>query len=331
MVFGEFVAGPDPQPVLVRSVSLNSGRVRDVTRIAPKRNGRFAIHPAGDRMAILDKEDHHRERKATWLLRIILLDSLVERVVIPERTDPILAVPWDVGWTAGGALLIASQAALETVDESTGARSRALRFPDGTLGVTFRDKTHPGILVTQSAEALAVYLVDAAGARKVADRPLAGYTDYARRPGGDEVVELVSRYDGVVYYSLIRPDGAADSFTLSGPKVEGIVDLIGTTLAGTYLIWPIARDDPAALGAVGSALIYSAGYDGKLTLVEGVRNWGEYGPLGISPDGRALVVPAGEKAASDANFAIAICCERRPAVPLLDYGDRFVIGWIPDR
>ncbi len=141
----------------------------------------------------------------------------------------------------------------------------------------------------------------------------------------------MTRFDGPITYTILRPGGQEATYLLSGPRVEGIVDLIGTTPEAAYVIWPIAQSDPAALGVLGSALIYKVGYDGRLTLVEGVRNWGEYGPLGISPDGRALLAPAGDKPASDAPFSIALCCERRPAVPLLDVADRFIIGWIPER
>ncbi len=329
LLFGEIVG--DKQPTEIRIVSLNTGGVRDVTRIAPKHDARFAIHPDGTRLAILDKEDHHIERTTTWRLHLLDLATLADREVIKERTDPEPIVPWDVGWTPEGKLLLASRPALERVDERNGSRALFLRFPEGTIGVTFRDLAHPTLVVSQTTDAYSVYLVDDDGVRKIADRDLVGVTSFARRPGSDEVVELVTRFDGVVTYTVLHADGGSSTYALSGPRVDGIVDLIGTTPEAAYLIWPIAQGDPAAFGVLGSALVYKVGYEARLTLVEGVRNWGEYGPLGVSPDGRALLVPAGAKAASDAPFSIAVCCERRPATPLLGVADRFVIGWLPER
>lgn len=330
LLYGDYPPSPR-QPTVVRLVSLNTQATREIARIEWEHDGRFAIHPDGRRLAILDKLDHHREHTTTWRLRMVDLQTFVERDVIAARTDPELSVPWDVGWTPEGALLLASRPALERIDERDGRRTPLLRFPAETLGVTFRDLTHPTIVVSQTVDAYAVYLVDDDGVRAIAQRPLSGIPHYARRPGSDEVVELLNRFDGPVTFSLLRADGSQPRYDLSGPRVEGLVELIGTTPEGAYLLWPIAEEDPAALGVVGSALIYRLSYDGGLTLLAGVRNWGPFGPLGVSPDGRALLVPAGQTARSDAPFTIAVCCERRPPVPLLDFGDRFVIGWLPER
>lgn len=329
LLYGEFL-GPR-QPLAVRGVSLNTRAVREVARIAPEHDGRFAIHPDGRRMAILDKLDHHVPRTTTWRLRLLDLDTLSERDVIAERTDPEPIIPWDVGWTPGGTLLLVSRPSLDRVDERDGTRAPLARFADGTLGVTFRDLVHPTIVVSQTADAYSVYLVSDDAVRKVAERELVGIASYARRPGTDEIVELVTRFDGAVTYSVLRRDGTESRFTLEGPRVEGLVELIGTTPEAAYILWPIEETDPLALGVVGSALLYRLGYDGDLTVVDGARNWGPFGPLGVSPDGRALLVPNGNEARSDARFTISVCCERRPAPLLLDYGDRFVIGWLPER
>jgi hypothetical protein len=212
-------------------------------------------------------------------------------------------------------------------------------FPSGTIGVTFRDTQHPLIVVSQTLQTSSIYVVDPAApgtrgeatpVRHIVDRPIAGYTEYAMRPGTDEILELVTRYDRTVTLSLLTATSARE-WKLEGPAVEGIVALAGTTPSAAYFIWPIQKTDPAALGVEGSAFLYSATYDATLETVAGLRNWGEFGPLGVSPDGRAVVIPIGERAQSDARFSIAICCERRPSPQLLGFGDRYVIGWIAER
>src|SRR2546425_6253361 len=134
LLFGEF-PDDDKKPMPIRVVSLNSGDTRDIMTLAPKHDGRFAIHPDGMRMAVLDKEDHHRERTATWRLDIFDLGTLAVRNVISERTEPDTIVPCAVGWTSEGALLIASRPGLDRVDELGGSSSTLERFPDGPIGV----------------------------------------------------------------------------------------------------------------------------------------------------------------------------------------------------
>ena len=328
LLYGEFLGAKQPTPVSV--VSLNGGAPHVIAALAPEHDGRFAIHPDSSSLAILDKLDHHLAHTTTWRLRLVDLAAGSERDVIRERTDGERAVPWDIAWTGDGKLLLASRQSLDSVDLATGTRTTMLSFPDGTIGVTFRDPQHPALVVSQTLETLSLFLVDGAGVRHVADRPLIGATEYALRPGSDEIVELVTTYEGAVRFAVLR-GGAAEEWTINGPKVDGYVALVGTTPAAAYLIWPVAKDDPAALGVEGSAYLYATAYDATLRPLAGVRNWGEFGPLGVSPDGRALIVPDGEKAQSDAKFSIAICCEHRPPAPFLPYGDRFVIGWIAER
>ncbi|OLC58837.1 MAG: hypothetical protein AUH85_00095 [Chloroflexi bacterium 13_1_40CM_4_68_4] len=328
LLYGDFLGAKEPTPVSV--LSLNGGLPHVVATIAPEHDGRFAIHPESTSVAILDKLDHHLEHTTTWRVRLVDLSSGHERDVIRERTDTELVVPWDLAWSVDGRLLLASRPSLDVVDLTTGARTSILRFPDGTIGVTFRDPVHPAIVVSQTLETFSIYVVDAGGVRHVADRPIVGATEYAFRPGSDEILELVTRYQGRVTLALLRTDSVRE-WTLDGPKVEGYVPLIGTTPSSAFLLWPVSKSDPAALDVEGSAYLYSLSYDASLTAVAGVRNWGEFGPLGVSPDGRALIVPTGEKAQSDARFSMAICCERHPPVPLLGFGDRFVIGWIAER
>ena len=327
LLYVESLDQKQPRPVSV--LSLNGGAPHVIATLAPEHDGRFAIHPDSRAVVILDKLDHHLAHTATWRVRFVDLVTGRERDVIRERTDAGLAVPWDIAWTADGRLLLATRQSLDSIDLGSGARTAVLGFPPGTIGVTFRDPVHPTIVVSQTLETFSIYVVDGAGARRVTERPVAGYTEYALRPGSDEILELVTRYDGTVTLSLLRADSARE-WTLRGPRVEGIVALIGTTPAAAYLIWPIAQSDPAAYGQEGSAFLYAASYDASLDAVAGVRNWGEFGPLGISPDGRALIVPTGEKAQSDAKFSIAICCEQRPPTPLLGYGDRCVVGWLAE-
>ena len=238
-------------------------------------------------------------------------------------------MPWDVGYSPGGKLLLASRPTLDVVDEANGQRSTILRFPEGIIGVTFRDVMHPTIAVTQTVDSYTIYDVHDDDATKVADRQLVGVASYARRPGTSEILEVVTHFDGRTTFALIAPAGPRE-FEIKGPTVEGLVDLVGTTAASAYLLWPIAKTDQLAHGVEGSALIFSLGYDGALEPVAGVRNWGPFGPEGVSPDGRAVVVPNGDTAQSDARFTISVCCERRPPWELLDYGDRFVIGWLPE-
>ena len=327
LLYGEFL-GPR-RAWVVRAVSLNGGLPRTLTTVAWEHDGRFAIAPQGTTLAILDKLDHHLEHTTTWRLRLLDLASRKERDVIAERTDPELLVPWDVGYSPGGKLLLASRPTLDVVDETNGQRSTIFRFPEGNIGVTFRDLAHPTIAVTQTVDSYTIYDVHDDGAAKVADRPLVGVGSYARRPGTNEILEVVTHFDGRTTFALIAPTGTRE-FEIKGPTVEGLVDLIGTTPSFAYLMWPIAKSDQLAHGVEGSALIFSLGYDGALEPVAGVRNWGPFGPEGVSPDGRALVVPNGDTAQSDARFTMSICCERRPPSPLLDYGDYFVIGWVPE-
>ena len=328
LLYGDFLGAKKPTPVSV--LSLNGGLPHVIATIAPEHDGRFAIHPESTSVAILDKLDHHLEHTTTWRVRLVDLAAGRERDVIGERTDAEPVVPWDVSWSADGRLLLASRPSLDVIDLTSGARTPLLRFPPGTIGVTFRDTAHPALVVSQTLQTFSIYVVDAGAVRHVADRDIAGATEYAFRPGSDEVLELVTRYDGRVTLALLRGEVARE-WTLDGPKVEGYVPLIGTTPSSAFLVWPIQQSDPASLDTEGSAYLYSLSYDATLTALARLRNWGEFGPLGVSPDGRALIVPTGEKAASDARFSIAICCERRPPVPLLDFGDRFVIGWIAER
>ncbi|HYY54098.1 MAG TPA: hypothetical protein VFA01_01845 [Candidatus Dormibacteraeota bacterium] len=328
LLYGEFLGAKQPTPVSV--VSLNGGAPHVIAVLAPEHDGRFAIHPDSRSVAILDKLDHHLAHNTTWRIRLVDLRSGAERDVIRETTDGELTVPWDIAWSADGTLLLATRRSLDIVDLDSGARTRMLAFPDGTIGVTFRDPQHPAIVVSQTLETSSIFVVEAGAARHVADRPLAGYTEYAMRPNTDEILELATRYDGTVTLAMLRADSVRE-WKLSGPKVEGIVALAGTTTSAAYLIWPIAQSDPAAFGVEGSAFLYATSYDATLDAVAGLRNWGEFGPLGVSPDGRAVIVPSGEKAQSDARFAIAICCEHHPPTPLLGYGDRFVIGWVAER
>lgn len=328
LLYGDFLGAKQPLPVSL--LSLNGGAPRVIATLAPEHDGRFAIHPDSTSLVILDKLDHHLEHTTTWRVRLLDVAAGRERDVIRERTDAEPIVPWDVAWSPDGKLLLASRPSLDVIDIASGARTPIHRFPEGTIGVTFRDPAHPALVVSQTIETYSVFVIDAGGVRHIADRPLVGATEYALRPGTDEILELVTRFDRQVTLAMLRPD-SVQQWTVAGPQVDGYVALVGTTPATAYVLWPIARSDPASLGVEGSALIYTLTYDASLDFVAGVRNWGEFGPLGISPDGRALIVPAGEKAASDARFEIAICCEHRPPALLLPYGDRFVIGWISER
>lgn len=331
LLYGESLGAN--QPTDVRVLSLNGGLPKRLAAVAAEHDGLFAVDPRAHSLAILDKLDHHVEHTTTWRLRLLDLASGGERDVVGSRTDAELDVPWNVGWTPTGTLLLASRRSLDAVDVATGARTTLLRFADGTLGVTFPDFEHPALVVSQTVDTYSLYDVDDAGARKITDRPLVGVTNYALRPDSGEVVELVTRFDGRVTLAVLRGSDATQ-WELKGPAVDGYVHLAGTTPKALYLVWPIAKDDPLAYGVEGSALLFAAGYDASLTLEAGARNWGEFGPLGVSPDGRALLVPTGERAATSASnvpFSIAVCCERRPPAPLLGYGDRFVIGWLPER
>lgn len=325
LVYGDFLG--QRQPTVVRAISLNGGTFRDLAVIAPEHDGRFAIGARG--LAILDKLDHHREHTTTWRLRLLDLATAKERDVIAERTDPEHLVPWDVAWSPGGKLLLASLPTLDVVDETSGKRTTIFRFPQYTIGVTFRDPAHPTIAVSQTFDTYTIYDVTDDTARKIADRPLVGPASYARRPGTDEILEVVTRFDARTTYALIGPSGVREA-ELKGPVVEGLVDLVGTTVAKAYLLWPIAKSDQRAYGVEGSALIVTLGYDGAVEVVAGIRNWGPFGPEGVSPDGRALLVPNGNAAQNDGRFTISVCCERRPPWELLDFGDRFVIGWIEE-
>lgn len=329
LVYVEFFGEDEPSRIRIRS--LDRPVTRELGTVAPKHDARLALSPDTRRLAVLDKEDHDVERTSTWRLRLIDLDGAAERELIAPRTDPDPLVPWDVGWSPDGALLLASRQALERV-ETDGSRVTVERLPDTTVGVTFRDPAHPGLLVAQSKDALSVYRVESSDrALKIVERGLVGVAEYALRPGTRDIIELVTRFDGVVTLSLIHDDGTVAVAALAGPRVEGLVELVGATADSVFVLWPLARDDPAALKTLATAFLYRGGYDGALRVVDGTRNWGEYGPLGVSPDGRALLVPVGNVAGTAASFAIDVCCERRPAPRLLDFGDRAIVGWTLER
>jgi hypothetical protein len=329
LLYGETRAAT--QPTAISVLSLNGGVPRVVAALAPEHDGHFAIHPEYRSLAILDGLDHHLAHETTWRLRLVDLTRGTERDVIAETTEGERTVPRDVAWSSQGSLLIASRRSLDVVDVTSGLRRSVMSFAETTLDVTFQDQQHGALLVTQTAETISVYALDDSGVpRHVVDRPVVGYAAYAKRVGTDDILEVVTRYDGTVVFSLLRADSVRE-WTLAGPKVDGVVALAGTTAAAAYLAWPVAASDPAAFGVEGSAFLYRASYDASLETVAGMRNWGEFAPLGVSPDGRAVIVPSGERAQAGARFAIAVCCEQRPPAPLLDYGDRFVIGWIAER
>jgi hypothetical protein len=320
----------DKKPVPVRLQSLNGGPPRFIAMISAFHDAQFAIHPRSDSIAILDKLDHLLEHTTTWRLRLVDLASSEERDVIEERTDPTAVVPWDVGWAPDGRLLLASRPSLDAVDLTSGERTVIQRFPPNTVGVIFRDLSHPGLVVSQTVNTYSVYVIEADRVRHVADRPLVGLTEFARRPGTDEVMELVTRFDGKVTMAILGLETRTE-WVLQGPKVEGYVAMAGTTPASAFVLWPVARSDPAALGVLGAGFLYALGYDASMEVVAGVRNWGPFGPLGVSPDGRALIVPAGAQADKESAFSISICCETRPPKKLLDFGYRWVIGWVEER
>lgn len=329
LVYAELLA--ENGPLAVRTISLAGGPVRDLATVAPKLDARFALSPDERTLAILERQDQHEQRTSRWRLRLVDLAATSEREAIASRVDTYEEVPWDVGWSPGGALLLASPRALSRVAPD-GAIAVVHRFVRETLGATFRDPAHPGIVVSQTTDAFAIHLVrdDGSGATLFAERPLAGVAGYARRPGSDEIVELVTRFDGRVAFSLLQPGLPERSAVIDGPRVDGLVELVGTTPNALYALWPVARSDPVALDVIGTAFFVRIGYDGATQVVDATRNWGPAGPLGLSPDGSALLVPIGARRGGS-KFALAVCCATRPARPLLPPAERAVIGWLAPR
>lgn len=329
LVYAELLA--DDGPLAVRAISVAGGAARDLASVAPKLDARFALSPDERALAILEKQDQHEQRTSRWRLRLIDLAAGSERELIGWRVDAYEEVPWDVGWSPGGALLLASSRTLSRV-AADGRASVVRTFPRETLGATFRDPAHPGLVVSQTTTTFSIHLVsdDGTSASPFAERPLAGVAGYARRPGGDEVVELVTRFDGKVTLSLLRGGAPERSFGLDGPRVDGLVELIGTTPNAVYALWPVAKADPVALDVLGTAFFVRIAFDGGTQVVDATRNWGPAGPLGLSPDGSALLVPVGARRGGS-KFALAVCCATRPARPLLPAAERVVIGWFAAR
>lgn len=328
LVYGEFLA--DEGPIAVRAISLATGQIRALALVPERREARFALSPDGRRLAIFEREDRHAERTTRWRIRLVEIasDPPRERELVAPQTSSYEERPWDLGWSSEGTLLLAGPPALERIAEG-GGRTVVERLPEGTIGVTFRDPAHPGLLVSQTANALSVYLVDADGraARRIRERQLVGFASYARRPLGGDVVELSSRFDGTVTLAILRADGADDVYVLSGPRVEGAVELAGSTPDALYVVWPVAREDPVAFGILGTAFVYRVAYDGAARVVDSIRNWTPSAPVAVSPDGRALLVPQAAVPGAG-RFSVGVCCAERPARPLLPAGDYFVIGWI---
>lgn len=312
-------------------MSLDSRRVRDIAQVPPRWDVRAAVSPDERRLALFEKFEEHLPDRAQWRVRLADLHeaSLIEVV---SGTNRVAEAPWDIGWSPGGALMLVSPRTLERVD-GAGQRHVLRRFAPDTVGATFRDPTHPGLVVTQSLERLAVYVVNADGtaASLFRERAYTGLAHYARRPGSDDVVELTAHFDGTVTFSVLRADGDEERWSLDGPKVEGHVDLAGVSSDGAYFMWPIAREDPIALDRPGGALLFRATYDGRLALVAGMRHWTPFAPLGVSPDGRAVLIPQGHEEGVEASYLIGVCCERRPPQQLLPFGDRIVLGWFRER
>jgi hypothetical protein len=326
LLYGEFLA--DSGPIAVRAISLPDGVRRDIAMIAKDLDARFAVSPDERQLAIFEKEDQHVARTSRWRVRLIDLVSGAERQLTEPRVDSYDTRPWDIGWSSGGALLLASRPRLELI-ETSGARVPIADFPAGTLGVTFRDPTHPGLVVAQTRSTNHLYFVgdDGRSLRPLRERAFFGIASYARRPNTDEVVELITRFDGGIAFSVLRPDGESEYF-LEGPRVEGLVELVGTTSAAAYLVWPVAREDPAAYGTAGTAFYYRVGYDGQTRVVDATRNWGAFAPTGISPDGRALLIASSQSRTGYGPFSLSVCCTERPSRPLLPPGDYFTIGWL---
>jgi hypothetical protein len=326
LLYGEFLA--DNGPIAVRAISLPDGARRDLAMIGKNLDARFALSPDERQLAIYEKEDQHVPRTARWRVRMIDLASGAERQLTAPRVDSYEQRPWDIGWSAGGALLLASRPRLERL-EANGARVPVAEFPAGTLGVTFRDPVHPGLIVAQTQSTNHVYLAgdDGRSLRLLRERAFVGVASYARRPNTDEVVELITRFDGGIAFSVLRADGETEYF-LEGPRVEGLVELVGTTPSAAYVVWPVARDDPVAYGVAGTAFYYRVGYDGQVRVVDATRNWGAFAPTGVSHDGRALLIASSQSRTGYGPFAVAVCCAERPARPLLPPGDYFTIGWL---
>lgn len=326
LLYGEFLA--DSGPIAVRAISFRDGSRRDIAMIAKDHDARFAVSPDERQLAIYEKLDQHTARTARWRVRLVDLISGAERQLTEPRVDSYDTRPWDIAWTSGGALLLASRPRLERI-ETTGARVPVAEFPAGTLGVTFRDPVHPGIVVAQTRAANHVYLAgdDGRSLRPLRERSFFGIAAYARRPNTDEVVELITRFDGAIAFSVLRVDGEEEYF-LEGPRVEGLVDLIGTTPGGAYIVWPVSREDPVAYGTAGTAFYYRVGYDGQVRLVDATRNWGAFAPTGVSPDGRALLIASSQSKTGYGPFSISVCCTERPARSILPPGDYFTIGWL---
>lgn len=329
LLYGELLA--DDGPLAVRAISLATGVVREIASVAPKKDARLALSPDERQLAIVEREDLHEQRTSRWRLRLVDLADGRERELTAPRVDTYEEVPWDVGWSAGGALLVVSPRRLIRVALSDGTRGTVRVFSGDTVGATLRDPAHPGLLVSQTIDTISVHLLetDGSGARLRHERRLVGVAAYARRPGSDEILELVTRFDGQVTLALLRPDGGEDARILQGPRVDGLVELIGTTASAAYLLWPIAREDSAALQQRGTALFYRLDFDGAARIVDATRNWGPAGPLGLAPDGSALLIPTARRAGSS-RFALAVCCATRPARPLLPPAERVVIGWLSE-
>ncbi len=322
-------------PTAVRSVSLTTGAIRTIASVLPKRDAQFALSPDERRLAIFEKEDMHEQRTARWRVRLVDVRDRTERELVPARVDPLQEVPWDIGWSSGGALLIAAPRRLTRIALGNGTLGTIRVFGGGTLGATFRDKSRPGLLVSQTVDTLSVHLLDpdGAGARLLFERKLVGITGYARRGESDDIVELATRFDGQVTLSLIHADGSEDARTLDGPRVDGLVELIGATSGAAYLLWPIAPDDPIALRTPGTAILYRVDLFGAVKVIDATRNFAPGAPSSLAPDGSALLVPIGrrpvrENLGTDYRFALAVCCSVRPAKPLLPAAPRDVIGWL---
>lgn len=323
-----FAERSDAAGTIVRAIALDGAGARTLATIPREHDARFALSPDGGTLAILEKIDDHEARQSRWWLRLVDVDGDGERELIAPGVATYEERPWDVGWSTGGVLLLASRPALERVSLADGDRERVTGFPADTQGVIFRPGPAATLLDARTTTHDHVYVLASDGTpRLLGSRALWGMAAFAPGPVRGEAAELRTAPDGAVTLALFGDRGER-TWRLDGPRVDGHVELVGTTPDSVYLVWPVAADDPAGLGVVGTAFFFRFDLASlELELLDGTRFWTPFAPTGLAPDGSLLLVPIGTRPGTAARHEVTLCCQERPAPILLQAGFYDVIGW----